>query len=85
MIVVRVELVSAITGQTTELARMQINNDGTGTGTHGSYDGFTFRGRDREALDQGTVARTGRIQNFPRQSTHVWSLVARMLANMRYR
>ncbi len=85
MIIVRVELVSAITGQTTELARMQISNDGAGTVTHGSYDGVTFRGRDREALDQGTVSRTGRVQNFPRQSTHVWSLVARMLATMRYR
>lgn len=85
MIIVRVELVSAITGQTTELARMQITNDGTGSATQGSYGGMTFRGRSKPALDQRSVSRQGRVEGFPRKSTHVWSLVARMLANMGYR
>ena len=85
MIVVRVELHSAITGRVTELARMEIANDGAGAATHGNYDGVTFKGRDAGALDRRVEARLGAVENFPRKSTHVWSLVARMLERMNYR
>ena len=85
MIVVRVELWSAVTGEKTELARMHIANDGSGTATHGSYDGTTFRGRDAAALDRQVESRTGTVKNFPRKSTHVWFLVGRMLAGMGYK
>jgi hypothetical protein len=84
VIVVRIELWSAVTGQVTELARMQISNDGTGSDTHGSYDGVTFRGRSKDALDKGTASKRGRVANFPRRSAHVWNLVARMLKTMGY-
>lgn len=84
MIVVRVELWSAITGKVIELARMRIGNDGTGGAAMGSYDGVTFRGRDRETLDRQVPSRTGRVENYPRQSRHVWNLVARMLTRMGY-
>lgn len=85
MIVVSVQLHSAITGEVTELARMRICNDGTGDVAHGNYTGSTFRGRSRDALDRRVVSKSAGVKNFPRQSQHVWNLVARMLGAMRYR
>jgi hypothetical protein len=84
MIVVRVELVSAITGQTTELARMHIANDGTGSTTLSSYDGKTFVGRSEETLNRQQISKSARVENWPRQRFHVWNLVARMLGEMGY-
>ena len=85
MIIVSVQLQSAITGETTELARMHICNDGSGSATHGNYVGTTFRGRDKAALDRRVMSRTAGLKNYPRQSQHVWNLVARMLGAMGYR
>lgn len=48
MIVVSVILHSAVTGQTTELARAVIHNVG-GTSTLGDYEAFACRGRDKDA------------------------------------
>ncbi len=85
MIVVRVELWSAIDGSKTELARMHISNDGTNPNhRQGNYDGQSFRGRDTATLDKLTVQKTGRLINFPRLQLHVWNLVARMLNDMGY-
>lgn len=84
MIRVTVELLSAKTGETTELALMHISNDGTGTSLRGNYDGVTFRGRSHMALSKHVPAQSGHIENFPRQQQHVWHLVARMLATMGY-
>lgn len=42
MLIVRVELHSAITGEITEIARALIYNDGHGTITTGDYGGVTF-------------------------------------------
>lgn len=83
MIVVRVELWSAITGEKTELARMHISNAG-GTQTRGDYEGESFIGRDSRALDRGTVSKRGRVFNYPRLDFHVWNLVTRMLTSMGY-
>lgn len=83
MIVVRVELHSAITGQVTELARAHICNVG-GTATKGDYDVMTLRGRDKVALDKGTSQRHGEVRNYPRLAVHVWHLVARALISMGY-
>lgn len=85
MIIVRVELHSAITGKTTELARMRITNDGTGSANFGNYDGATLRGRSANELDRGTVQRTARVAGYPRQRLHVWNLVSGMLNAMGYR
>ena len=82
MIVVRVELWSALTGQKTEIAPMQIANDGTWTESKGDYVGRIFRGRNASALDEAKVTRIGIVRDFPRKSTHVWALVARMLKEM---
>ena len=92
MIVVKVELWSAIDGRITELARMKIANDGHASiNNHrrGSYDGATITGRDAETLrrnmNTGPFTRTGRVEDYPRLSLHVWNLVARMLAAMDYK
>lgn len=87
MIVVRVELWSARTGERTELARMRISNDGGLTAqdpARGTYNGETLKGRSAAALDAGHVQRRGKVSDWRRQDQHVWNLVARMLASMGY-
>jgi len=83
MIVVRVELHSAVTGRVTELARMFIWNVG-GSRERGEYDGATFIGRSKEQFKDGRVSRAGHIGDHPRLALHVWHLVTRMLQDMRY-
>lgn len=78
MIIVRVELLSAVSGQTTELARMHICNEG-GDHQRGDYGIETLRGRDKAALDKRSVQRRGKVLSYPRLSIHVWHLVARAL------
>jgi hypothetical protein len=84
MIIVRVELHSAVTGQITELARMHIANSGAGTLERADYTGETFVGRDARALDRRVVSHTGTAFRWPRRRKHVWCLVHRMLSNMGY-
>lgn len=92
MIVVKVELHSAITGRVSELARMVIHNVG-GTRTKGDYGVATFRGRDSESLQAHMVAwlrkekspqRGGRVEGHARLSEHVWRLVAKALKAVDY-
>lgn len=83
MIIVRVELHSAITGRVTEIARARICNIG-GTKTRGFYEVATFRGRDKDALDKRIERRAATVENYPRLSVHVWHLVARALIAMGY-
>lgn len=83
MIVVKVELHSAVTGKVTELARMIIANVG-GTSTRGDYRCVSFTGRSKEALDKQVPNRTGSVKNYPRLSLHVWHLVSRALTSMGY-
>lgn len=90
MIVVRVELWSAITGEITELARMKISNTGDDKNPNfGDYDGVTITGRSAEALQRnmnaGPFTRTGKVIHYPRISLHVWNLVVRMLKEMDYK
>lgn len=84
MIIVSVSLLSAVTGKTTELARMEISNDGTGSRTKGTYLGSILRGRTKEGLDRRSVTKTATVEDYPRQSLHVWNLVARMLKKTGY-
>ena len=84
MIVVRVELWSAITGEKTELARMHISNTGTGSNRRCDYTGESFVGRDSAALDRRQVSKRGKVDNYPRLDLHVWNLVMRMLTSMGY-
>lgn len=85
MIVVKVELWSAVTGEKTELARMHISNDGTQVNHRkGNYDAVTYRGRDSQALDAGSVQRRAHVHDWPRQQLHVWNLVQSVLTLMGY-
>lgn len=84
MIVVRVELWSANSRTKIELARMHICNTEEGTHNNANYFGRTFKGRSTEALDKGTIVRTGEITGWPRHRKHVWELVAKMLQTMGY-
>lgn len=83
MIVIRVELWSAITGAKTELARMHICNVG-GTENLGNYDCETLRGRSTEDLDRAVVQRRCQVRGHPKLSQHVWHLVAKALSGMGY-
>lgn len=84
MIVVRVELHSAITGQRTELARMEICNQGSGSVSLGDYAARTLRGRGEASLNQGALSRSTTLDRWPRQKLHVWNLVAALLSGMGY-
>lgn len=91
MIVVRVELWSAITGEKSELARMVIDNIGTNpAGTRGDYRARALRGRSAEALEKAMCAspmnatHEGRVVNHARLGEHVWNLVAKALTCMKY-
>ena len=87
MIIVRVELHSAITGKISELARMVIDNTG-GTETQGDYRVRTLLGRNKDALDQSwitkRVTREGTVTKHPRLAQHVWDLVGKALKAVRY-
>ncbi|UIJ46905.1 hypothetical protein LZK98_08175 [Sphingomonas cannabina] len=87
MIVVRVELWSAVTGDVTELARMTLDNIG-GTQQLGDYRVRTLRGRSAEALQRamltGGVQREGKVLRHPRLREHVWNLVAKALTGLGY-
>lgn len=83
MIVVRVELHSAITRQITEIARMHICNIG-GSHTKGDYAAATLRGRSKQDLDKNCKQRIGQVKNHSRLSLHVWHLVAKALSAMDY-
>ena len=87
MIVVKVELWSAVTGHTTELARMEIANDGDLSRmniTRGDYEARTLKGRSAEQLNRRTTQRQGFVKNWPRLQLHVWNLVATALKEMGY-
>lgn len=88
MIIVRVELMSAVTGQTTELARMHICNEG-GDLKLGDYGAYVMRGRDAATLSRSwaahTFTRTGKVQRHPRLKEHVWNLVAKALHSTGYK
>lgn len=91
MIVIKVELHSAVTHQITELARTVIYNNG-GTGTLGDYKTFACRGRDAEALQKNMVAvlqgatpiHSGEVLKHQRLTEHVLNLVAKSLTAMGY-
>jgi len=85
MIIVQVKLLSAVTGEATELARMEISNDGDHSNhRRGNYSVRTLRGRSTTALNKRVTQRAGEIKDFPRLAIHVWNLVATALKSMKY-
>lgn len=73
MLVVKIELHSANTGQTSEIGRMRIYNDGTGTKERGNYVVEVFRKSTKNVLRKSTV------KDYPRLDYNVWRLVSRAL------
>lgn len=89
MIVVKVELWSAVSGEKTELARMVLDNQAVSDdGQKGDYRVRTFRGRNAKALTlsmvTNNVTRESKVVGHRRLALHVWHLVAKGLANMGY-
>ncbi len=84
MLVVKVELHSAITGRVTEKAVMRIYNDGNGTPTRGDYVAETFR-EGADVYSRPKPVRRALVLDYPRKKLHVWNLVARALGGMNYR
>lgn len=87
MIIVRVELHSAVTRKVTEIARLSITNDGAATRAdpkRGDYAVHSYVGRDAAALDRKVVNRAGSIRDWPRLDRHVWHLVHAALAACGY-
>jgi hypothetical protein len=84
MLVVSVELHSAVTSKVTQIAKMHISNDGTGNPEKGNYWVRTFRGRNRLRLLDHKIQREGFVNDFPRKRKHAWSLVAAALKTMGY-
>ncbi|HWX31238.1 MAG TPA: hypothetical protein VNZ53_27840 [Steroidobacteraceae bacterium] len=88
MLIVRVELHSAITGKVTEIARAIIANEG-GTPMRGNYWGIVAHGKTDGPMIPAAIYQRRKhethITNYPRQSKHVWNLVARMLTAMGYK
>jgi hypothetical protein len=85
MLIVRIELHSAITQEVTEIARMEIVNDGKSSRQEiGHYDVRTLAGQEKRALDRRVVQRSARVEEWPRLNKHVWSLVAKALGKMGY-
>ncbi len=72
MLIVKIELHSAITGKVKTIATGKIANTGAGTPTQGDY-----RIELRDAL--GRPWKTGSIKNFPRKRLLAWDLLARAL------
>lgn len=74
MILVKVELHSAITGKVTEIGRTEIFNDETGTNLSGSYGVRVMR---RGTKDK--VQRAAHVDKHGRLSQSVWVLVRKAL------
>ena len=75
MIVVKVELHSAITGKIAEIGRTYIYNKG-GTRARGDYAVNVCRKGSRNFYN---AARRGEVLDYPRLSYNVWRLVSRAL------
>lgn len=77
MIVVKVELHSALTGKVSELGRMVISNDGGSRGAKRSD--YTARVCRKGSTDFTSPMRTGEVKDWPRLSYNIWRLVCRSL------
>ena len=79
MIVVKVELHSAITGKVSELGRMHISNDGKTTKEDPNRGTYRVEILRKWSLD--TVQKETHVTNWPRKSRTIWELVHKGLDN----
>lgn len=84
MIVLKVELHSAVTGKVTTLGSAIISNRGDGSNTRGNYD--VRVGNKRDANNLVSVyrkpQRRGEVLDYPRTSYSIWRLVLRALRSV---
>lgn len=79
MLVVKIELHSAITGKITEIGRTYIWNDGTvARNDRGNY-GVAVCKKGRFTWPLTNALRTGAVKDYPRLSYNVWRLIIRAL------
>lgn len=89
MIVVKVELHSAISGRVTELARMLICNDGKaswqdkGLGTYNVFTGRKSGPTDARSIMSNPI-RSAIVTSHRRLNLHVWTLVGKALQALDY-
>lgn len=69
MIVVDVQLHSAITGDQESLCRVEITNDGTGTSSRGNYKIKLY------SRGTGRLIRQASITGWPRNQKPAWRLI----------
>ena len=75
MLILKIELHSAVTGEIKTLATGKIVNSGAGMPTQGHY-----RVELRDAA--GRVWKTGTVEDFPRKRLLAWDLVYRALEKL---
>ena len=82
MIVIRIELHSAITGKVTEIGSAIIVNKGDRSGLRHNYK-FMIARKNRSIMDvlrgESKPTRSCDIENWPRASKTVWQLLQRCL------
>lgn len=86
MLVLKLELHSAITGKVTEIGRTIIANDGTGNRDVGNYICKVARKqKDGTVYDNRRIwkspLRVGSVKNHKRNQQNVWRLVLKALAS----
>lgn len=79
VIVIRIELHSAITRKVTTLGVMHIANDGTGTDETRNYNGTVFRKPDFVFENK-----RGRVEGHRAKDEVIWVLLAKMLHSLGY-
>lgn len=80
MIRITIELCSARTGKVTELGRIHLTNQGTGTRTHGNYHVEVFGKPPRQ-----TPIRQAHVHNHPRLARPVFDLLLKALLATGYK
>lgn len=74
MLVVRIELHSAVTGLVTEIGQMRIGNDGTAVvREYGNYN-VVLCAVGKHATSNKR-RRLGRVEGYPREAANIWELV----------
>ena len=74
MLIITVELHSAVTGAVSTIGRMRITNDGSGDASVGNYDVEII-----PADHPLRPAQHARVEGYPRLQYSVWELVRRAL------
>jgi len=75
MIKVTIELISAITRETSILGEILISNDGTGTEHQGNYDAVFYK-------EKCKVWKREKLLSFPRKRLNVFYLLQRVLMKL---